>query len=169
MQVLSGFQDVVGLAHQKVRVLGDQQVSIGLSSDPFQHQLRWRLEMLQIAVINSHKCHSLFAPHLDQSFVLTFDLFVANAYDLHELYSLIWPKAKKVANTSPAMVLHCVFDDFNLHSLVQISPFWVGDLKRQLTLDSVHCTNTAKGTIYLPHQGAPDSHRAVDRHHYPER
>lgn len=84
--------------------------------------------MLQIAVINSHEYASLFAPHLVQSFILSFDLFVANAYDLHELYSLIWPKAKKVANTSPAMVLHCVFDDFNLHSLVQIFPFRVGDL-----------------------------------------
>lgn len=84
--------------------------------------------MLQIAVINSHEYASLSAPHLVQSFILSFDLFVANAYDLHELYSLIWPKAKKVANASPAMVLHCVFDDFNLHSLVQIFPFRVGDL-----------------------------------------
>lgn len=125
--------------------------------------------MLQVAVINSHECHSLFAPHLVQSAVLSFDLFVANAYGLHELYSLIWPKAKKVADASPAMVLHCVFDDFNLHSLVQISPFWVWDLKRRLTLDSVNCTNTAKGRIYLPHQGAPESHLAMDRHHYPER
>lgn len=94
--------------------------------------------MLQIAVINSHEYLSLFAPHLVQSFVLSFDLFVANAYGLRELSSLIWPQAKKVANTSPAMVFHCVLNDFNLHSPVQIFPFWVWDLKRRLTLDSVN-------------------------------
>jgi hypothetical protein len=33
-----------------------------------------------------------------------------------------------LADTSPVMVLHCVFDDFDLHSHVQIFPFRVGDL-----------------------------------------
>lgn len=148
MQVLSSFQDIMGLTHQEVRVLGEQQVPVGLPSDPFQHQLRWWLEMLQVAVVDSHEYLALFVSHLLQSFVFSFDLFIANAYALHKLFSLVWPKAKKVANTSPAMVFHCVFDDFNLHGLVQISPLWVGDLNRQLALDSFNCTHTGSRCTY---------------------
>lgn len=87
MQELSGFQELVGLTHQEVRVAGDQQVLMGLSGDPFEHQLRWRLEKLQVAVINSHKRPALFVPHFLQYFILPFDLFIANAYVNHELPS----------------------------------------------------------------------------------
>jgi hypothetical protein len=169
MQVLSSFQDIVSLTHQEVRVFGKNQLPIRLSGDPFQYKLRWRLEELQVAVIDSRECFALFTPHLFESFILPFDVFVANAYEKLELQSLFWSEAKEFANTSPIVVSHCVFDNLNLHGWVQIPPFGVRDLKRRLTSDLFNFTDIAGVMIYLPHQGAPESRLEVTRRHYSER